>query len=91
MPYSGEADAANILLVLLLLVGQAEHCTDSLAGPIPAISPIGSASGKVGSDSQTDTMRLRASRKCRSARLARSTRIAPSQQRLRLTTSAPED
>ena len=47
MPYSGEADAANILLVLFLLVGQAEHCSDSLAGPIPAISPIASPSGKV--------------------------------------------
>ena len=68
MPYSGEADAANILLVLLLLAGQPEYCTDSPAAPIPAISPIGSPSGKVRSDNRTYMMRLRASRKCRSAR-----------------------
>ena len=70
MPYSGEADAGNLLLVLLLLVGKAEYCADSLAAPIPAISPIGSPSGKVRSDNQTYMMRLRASRKCRPGRLS---------------------
>lgn len=87
MPYSGEADAANMLLALLLLVGQAEQCNDSLAEPIPAITAIGSTQGKLRTDkSGTHRVQRRASRKCRAAP-ERSTGIVRSQQKLRFTAS----
>ena len=90
MPYNGEVDAANLLLLLFLLVGRPEHCNDSLAEPIPAISIIGAPSGKLKSDNpETYRMQRRASRKCRSAGPDRSTGITPNQQRLRSTGSAP--
>jgi hypothetical protein len=68
MPNYTEADAGNILLVLLLLVGKGEYCNVSKAGPIPAIRATGATSGNVkGNSSGLNKIQARFSGKCRSA------------------------